>query len=946
MPKNSSISKFFATAFVILTACAIASIITMVIFYKVEIAGMNPTPLPTVPVTTPGPPPVMRLPTNLVPERYKIFLQPHLYTKIIEEVNVTSPNQTMLFTGNSTVDFHCVQGTDIIYLHSLNLVVSRPSVRDEDKNKLIKVIDMKQQKNETNFLEIHLEDVLEAGGNYSLFLAFAGEISPNLNGLFVSTYIEGHPAYEGDTDADRFLAATNLQPSEARTVFPCFDEPEMKAEFDVTIIHRHGTKALGNEKPADSKFIDDEWQYTRFYPTPKMSTYLFAFAVSEFDSVSSYHDRVLIKTYARPEAIRAGHAKYAADITGRVLTFYEKRFGIKYQQKKLDQIALPDLAPAAMENWGLITYEQGGLLFEDGVSSVLHKEMIITLIAHELAHQWFGNLVTMKWWNDIWLNEGFATYMSYFAINSVEPTFQMTEAFILNDLHSAFEADALETSHPLSPPQDEVQDAYQIEMMFDAITYCKGAIVLRMLADIVDQRVFDNAVKRYLSDFSYRNTDQNDLWEYMQREVDEDGGHTDVAKVMDSWTKQIGYPVITINTTTGEIYQKHFLFNDSSESNLWWHIPIRVMSKTSESTFVWLDTSDTVKKEQFLSKKGEWILANVNCAGYYRVNYNQENWERLLTQLEGNKDRIPLINRGQLIDDAFNLARAKLVDVTLALNSTRFLRNETEYIPWESAVRNLQYFVLMFDRSEVYGSMQMYLREQVRDLYDFFRNETDNSIVPPAHSAQHNQITAIEVACSNGLPECISMATKMYASWMKGNDSTNYINPNLRSVIYCQAVAAGGKEEWEFAWDRFQSSSDISEKEQLRRALACTKKIWLLNRYLEYTLDPEKIRLMDVASTIGYIAENVAGQALAWNFIRAHWEYVRQGHAASLILGVTSRFSTQFELDELERFANDYELRSAARAVEQAIEQTRVNIQWISENKDAVLEWFERETSS
>ncbi|KAM7002050.1 alanyl (membrane) aminopeptidase-like b [Tautogolabrus adspersus] len=946
MAKKSSVSKGIAAAFVILTVFALAGIVTMVILYKTQISTMNPTPRPTILPTTPGLPPVMRLPTNLIPQNYKVFLQPHLYTKIIEEVNVTSPNQTMLFTGNSTVDFHCVQKTSTIYLHSSDLAVSGPVVMDKDQNEVIHFSTMKYHDDGSNFLEIHLRDALDAGGNYSLFLAFKGEISQGLDGLFLSTYVEGHPAHEGDTNADRFLAATNFQPSDARRVFPCFDEPEMKAVFDVTIIHRRDNIALGNSGQSDSIILDEEWKYTRFHPTPRMSTYLFAFAVSEFESVSSAHERVDIKTFARPEAIALGHAQYAANITGKVLTFYEKHFGINYQQKKLDQIAMPDLAPSAMENWGLVTYEQGGLLFEEGVSSLLHKELIITLIAHELAHQWFGNLVTMKWWNEIWLNEGFATYMSYFAIDHVEPTFKMLEAFTLSDLRTAFEEDALETSHPLSPPEEDVQANYQSLMMFDAISYSKGAVVLRMLADTVDERVFNKGIKSYLADFSFKNTDQNDLWKYIQKAVDEDGGHTKVAKVMDTWTRQIGYPVITINTTTGDIYQKHFLFNDSSESSLWWYIPIRVKSSKSESTFVWLETSDTVKKDEFISKSGEWILANVNCTGYYRVNYNPENWQRLLTQLETNRFRIPLMNRGQLIDDAFNLARAKLVDVTLALNSTRFLRNETEYLPWESAVKNLQYFVLMFDRSEVYGPMQAYLREQVEGLYNFFRNETDNSQVPTDHSLQHNQITAIEVACSNGLPDCIAMATKMYAKWMNSDNSTNIIHPNLRSAIYCQAVAAGGKEEWEFAWDRFQSSSDTSEKDQLRRALACTKKIWLLNRYLEYTLNPEKIRLMDVASTIDYIAQNVAGQALAWNFIRAHWEYVRQGHAATLVEGVTSRFSTQFELDELERFAVQYELQSAGRAVDQAIEQTRVNIQWISENKEAVLEWFERETAS
>uniref|UniRef100_A0A3B4UQW0 Aminopeptidase n=1 Tax=Seriola dumerili TaxID=41447 RepID=A0A3B4UQW0_SERDU len=913
MPKQIHISQAIAATFVVLTVSAIAGLVTMIIMYQSELSTMNPTPPPTIPSTTTAPPPVMRLPKNLIPESYEVVLWPHLYTQITEVINVTSPNQTMLFTGNSTVNFHCVQRTSTIYLHSMDLNVSDAKVKDRDKNLNIAVTSMYYHEDQSDFLVVELNSALMAEGNYSLFLSFNGEISEALDGLYVSSYMEVLTVF---ICIYRFLAATNIEPTLARRVFPCFDEPEMKAVFYVTIIHRQHTVALGNADICKKKLIikktviiHDGWEYTRFNPTPRMSTYLFAFTVSEDDficALSTFFHDILIQTFARPEAIKAKHVDYAANITGKILTFYEKLFGIDYTQQKLDQIALPDLNPAAMENWGLITYQEGGLLYEEGVSSFLHKEVIATLIAHELAHQWFGNLVTMKWWNEIWLNEGFATYMSYFAVDHVEPSFNVKDTFVLSDLHTAFEEDALASSHPLNPPPQDIQTTFEIIEMFDPITYSKGAIVLRMLADVVDERVFNKGI-RVSKNFS----------SHFGLAVTEDGGHTEVAKVMDTWTNQIGYPVITINTTNGEIYQKRFLFNDTSESrfvlNLWWEVPIRVMSNTTGTQLAWLRTPEIMDK--FLSKHGGWILANVNCTGYYRVNYNPENWDALLTQLETNPHRIPLMNRGQLVDDAFNLARAKLLNVALALNSTRFLRSEKAYLPWESAVRNLKYFVLMFDRTEVYGPMQAYLREQVRELYG-------NMNFTGGFSGLGGKKSQTKTT------------------------QTNTIHPNLRSVIYCQAVAYGGKAEWEFAWKKYQSSSDISEKEQLRKALSCTKTIWLLNRYLEYTLDPEKIRLMDVASTINYISENVAGQALAWNFVRGHWEYVSQGDAAMVIEGVTSRFSTQFELEELERFATDYALGSATRAVYRAIEQTQVNIEWVGENKDVILEWFERQLSS
>ncbi|XP_061775890.1 aminopeptidase N-like [Nerophis ophidion] len=941
MPKIAS-SKGFAAAFVVLALSVIGGIVTMIIMYKTEISTMNPTPRPTYPSTTLAPPPEMRLPTSLVPENYNIFLKMDLYSQIVEEVNVTTPNQTLLFSGTSLVRFLCVEKTKSIFVHSLDLLISDAVVKNEGENKEIRILSMKHHQDQSDFLEFELNEALEEGRTYSLFVSFSGNMSDELHGLYVGTYDERHARSQSPTH--RFLASTNLQPTAARRVFPCFDEPQFKAVFDVTIIHRRKMTALGNAESSGSDKLDEDWMETRFHSTPKMSTYLLAFTVSELKASPAAHERVIIQIFARPEA--RGATVYAANITGPILKFYEKRFEINYLQKKLDQVALPDLSGAAVENWGLITYDEGVLLYESGVSSLLHRETISYSIARQLAHQWFGNLVTMKWWNEVWLKEGFATYMSSQALDDVEPTFKAGEMNIMSELHAALEQDALASSHPLSVPHGDVLSTPQITALLDDLTNYKGAVVLRMLADAVDQRVFNKGVQQYLSDFKHGNADQNDLWKCIQKAVHEEGGHTDVTTLMATWTEQIGFPVVTINTTDGEVYQKHFLFNTSLESSLWWFVPIRVSSNTSATSLVWLENDKTVKKDQFVSKHGEWILANVGCVGYYRVNYDPKNWDRLLTQLQSNPQRIPVMNRGQLIDDVFNLARANLVDVTLALNFTGFLRNETDYIPWQSAVWNFEYFVLMFDRSEVYGPMQAYIRDQVKGFYGFFRNLTDHSAVPQDHYQQHSQITAIDVSCSNGLPECVHMATTKFHDWMNSNSSENNIHANLRSVVYCQAVAAGGEKEWEFTWNKFQSSKESSEKDQLRRALSCTKEIWLLSRYLEYTLDPEKIRLRDVTSTISDIARNVAGHGLAWNFLRANWDYISQGGGAKLIDRVTRRFSTAFELEELENFATNNDLGSSSRALDQAIERTKVNIQWVADNKATIVDWFRSRSDS
>uniref|UniRef100_A0A4W5R4C7 Aminopeptidase n=1 Tax=Hucho hucho TaxID=62062 RepID=A0A4W5R4C7_9TELE len=923
------ISKVLAIATVVMTVSSIGGIITMMIVYETERIKTNPTPPPTPNATIvypTGPPPNLRLPGNLIPERYDIVLQPRLYT-----VMNNATNQSLIFTGNSTVYFRCVEKTKTIFLHSKQNVTD-VTVKDCDNKKTINVENTILYNNESNFLEIRLEAVLQEDGNYSLFTAFEGELLDDLAGFYMSSYKK-----ETSTKDD---TKTQMQPTDARKVFPCFDEPAMKAKFEVTIIHRFGTHALiKNPRPDGNSTFSESWEVTRFQTTKKMSTYLLAFTVSDFDFIGSKHERVDIKTYARPEAIKAGHAKYAADITGNILAFYESKevFGMQYPLSKLDQIALPDFSAGAMENWGLVTYRETALLYEEGVSSTSNKEWIATVIAHELAHQWFGNLVTMTWWNDLWLNEGFATYISYMGVDHIEPKWNIKDLIVLNDIQTVFQVDSLASSHPLSSRADDVQTPSDITELFDSITYSKGAAVLRMLADYLKDKVFMDGLKEYLQAFQYSNAVHKDLWEYLQKAVNKNGGHIKVAEVMETWTMQMGYPVITINTTTGDISQEHFLLIQPSDYNFTWHVPINVMKEGSAPTSQVL----AVPK----AEDGKWVLANIDCMGYFRVNYDPENWDRLLSQLETNIHEIPLINRGQLIDDAFNLARAKRINVTLALRTTKYLRNDTEYIPWESALRNLDYFILMFDRSEVYGPMQAYMRKQVGGLYQHFENFTT---VPEDHSEQYNQINAISVACSNDIEDCQKLAKKLFDNWMT-NETSNPIQPNLKATIYCQAIAAGGEKEWEFAWGKFQNATLASEKDKLRFALSCTRKIWLLNRYLEYTLNPDKIRKMDSVSTINYIARNVAGQAIAWNFVRANWNYIRGIMSfGRLIEGVTQRFSTDFELQELRQFQSDYneeELGSASRALEQAIERTQANIKWVKENKQTVLEWFRRESS-
>ncbi|XP_075362623.1 aminopeptidase N isoform X1 [Mycteria americana] len=889
-----------------------------------------------------------RLPTTLMPESYEVTLQPFL---------TPNANGTYIFTGNSSVVFVCREATDLILIHSnkLNYTMQgsfHASLQAVDGSK-VPHISRTWLVIPTQYLVVQLKSPLQQGQRYRLFSTFTGELADDLAGFYRSEYVDSN-------GVKKVVATTQMQAADARKAFPCFDEPAMKANFTVTLIHPPDHDAISN-MPAKSTWQQDIdgkiWNVTEFETTPKMSTYLVAFIVSQFINTQNLSGNVMIRIWGRPMAIRNGQGDYALTVTGPILNFFEKHYNTPYPLPKSDQVGLPDFNAGAMENWGLVTYRENSLLFDNAYSSVGNKERVVTVIAHELAHQWFGNLVTLRWWNDLWLNEGFASYVEYLGADSAEPSWNIKDLMVLKEVYPVMATDALATSHPLSFREDEINTPAEISEVFDSIAYSKGASVLRMLSDFLTEAVFKEGLQSYLHTFAYGNTVYTDLWAHLQEAVKKNNVSLpgSISNIMDRWTLQMGFPVVTVNTVTGNVIQQHFLLDPTSTVqrpsvfNYTWIVPITWMTHNTSGDRYWLTNVSETKAEFKVSSSG-WLLLNLNVSGYFRVNYNMENWAQLLQQLRTNHQVIPVINRAQIIDDAFNLARAKHLNVTLALDTTRFLSQETAYMPWEAALNNLHYFQLMFDRSEVFGVMTKYMRKQVTPLFNHYKGITHNwTTIPDGLMDQYNEINAISTACSYGLAECQNMATNYFLQWQK-DVSSNPIPPNLRSSIYCSIVATGGEEAWDFIWQRFKEATVVSEADKLRTALSCSPHPWILNRYLQYTLDPSKIRKQDATATINSIASNVVGQPLAWDFIRGNWKMLFSQYGGGsfsfsrLILAVTQRFSTEFELLQLEDFKADNQdvgFGSGTRALEQALERTRANMAWVKENEKTVLAWFQ-----
>ncbi|XP_078097230.1 aminopeptidase N-like [Mustelus asterias] len=968
MAKGFFISKTLLVVAILAALAALATIIALAVLYAEEknapdspgTGSPSDSPGTGSPPDSPGTgsppdspgtgsPPIgndpwdrYRLPGTLFPVHYQLSLWPRL-----------QPPKRFTFSGNSTVFFRCKQETDLILIHCNKLQLKRfgkqlAQLEAVDGSTTPDILDSWLQNN-TQYLVLKLSSKLSTSKKYSLHTQFEGALADDLSGFYRSEYTN-------ETGHRRTIATTQLQPTDARKAFPCFDEPAMKATFNITLYHKQEHSAISNMPAINNHTIlhnGSEWIVTTFGQTPKMSTYLLAFIVSDFTFRHADANGTLIRIWARDQAIQEGQADYALNVTGKILSYFEHYYNISYPLPKSDQIALPDFNAGAMENWGLITYRETALLYHPQLSSAGNKERVLMVIAHELAHQWFGNLVTIKWWNDLWLNEGFASYVQYLGANEVEKAWNVKDLIVLDDVYRVFAVDALASSHPLSSKENEINTPAEINELFDAISYSKGASVLRMLSSFLGEHVFTAGLTSYLREFAYGNTVYKNLFSHLQAAIPNSNLPGTVDYIMSRWTLQMGFPVVTINTQNGTISQKHFLLDPNSivtrpsQFNYTWIVPITWMKGSSRQNMIWLSKSQ--ENSKMISNGKDWILANIDVTGYYRVNYDEGNWEKLVQTLLSNHTTLPVINRAQIMADSFNLARAKYRTTTAALNTTKYLFKEREYIPWEAALGNLAYFKLMFDRTEVFGPMKDYMKQQVTPLYCHFKTKTGNWTKSPTDlMEQYNVINAVSVACGYGFQECQEMARGMYRKWME-TTGANLIPVNLKTSIYCNAIAAGTEKEWDFAWGKLQNTTIATEAAKLRSALSCTKQPWLLNRYLQYTLDPTKIRKQDATSTIVSIASNVVGQPLAWDFVRAKWKYIFEQYGggsfsfSGLIERVTQRFSTEFELQQLEQFKKDNEqigFGSGTRALEQALERTKANIKWLSENQEAVNNWF------
>ncbi|KAL6465983.1 hypothetical protein MHYP_G00261160 [Metynnis hypsauchen] len=861
----------------------------------------------------------MRLPQAASPLHYDLLIHP----------NLTSLD----FSGSVKIQVKVHEETNTIVLHSKDLNITKAALlaSAEGEGQIVKVLEYPAYQ---QIALVSDSTVLKKGGVYFIELEFVAKLSENFNGFYKSTY----RTREGE---ERVLASTQFEATSARAAFPCFDEPAFKADFSIRIRRESRHISISNMPKLRTVALPGGLFEDQFDVTVKMSTYLVAFIVCDFLSISKNTEHgVKISVYTIPEKI--DQAGFALDAAVRLLDFYDDYFDIPYPLPKQDLAAVPDFQSGAMENWGLTTYRESALLFDPQKSSASNKLGITTIIAHELAHQWFGNLVTMEWWNDLWLKEGFAKFMEFVSVNITNPELQVEDSF-LRKCFEAMEVDSLSSSHPVSTP---VENPAQIQEMFDDVSYEKGACILHMLREFLTPDHFKSGIVQYLKQYSYQNTVNTHLWESLTTKKHSED-ELDIKAMMETWTLQEGFPLITVDVKGRQVRlnQERYLKGEdpSRTSGFLWHVPLTYVTSNSATVhrFLLKNKTDVL----YLPEEADWVKFNVDMSGYYIVHYEGSGWDNLITLLKHNHTALSSNDRASLINNVFQLVSVGKLLLDKALDLSLYLSRETEIMPVMQGFSELVPLYKLMEKRDMEAlenQMKGYIMHLFRGLIDRQAWTDDGSV-----SERMLRSYLLLFACVRGHPPCVSTATQLFNKW-KESDGNMSLPIDVSHAVF--TVGARTEEGWDFLFKKYRESLSTSLKSRIKSALSSSplthKLIWMMEQSLEGSL----MKTQDLPYVVTSVSNNPKGYKHAWDFLRANWHSLVKkfdlgSHSiAHMITGVTSQYSTREMLEEIQKFFSSLTAETGAelRCIQQALENVEENIRWMDKNLLLLQAWLDK----
>ncbi|KAG8375703.1 hypothetical protein BUALT_Bualt10G0128100 [Buddleja alternifolia] len=839
-----------------------------------------------------------RLPKVAIPKRYDLKLKPDLIA--------------CKFAGAVKISVDVVADTKFLVLNAAELSINPKSVTFTSNNKVMEPVDLELCEGD-EIVVMEFKESLPIGVGL-LSMEFEGTLNDRMKGFYRSSY-----EHNGEK---KNMAVTQFEPADARRCFPCWDEPACKATFKITLEVPSELVALSNMPVIEEK-LNGNLKTVYYQESPIMSTYLVAVVVGLFDYVEDHTpDGIAVRVYC--QVGKASQGKFALDVAVKTLGLYKEYFEVPYSLPKLDQVAIPDFAAGAMENYGLVTYRETALLYDDKHSAAANKQRVATVVAHELAHQWFGNLVTMEWWTHLWLNEGFATWVSYLSADSLFPDWKIWTQF-LDESTEGLRLDGLAESHPI---EVDINHAGEIDEIFDAISYRKGAAVIRMLQSYLGPECFQRALASYIKKYACLNAKTEDLWSVLEEESGEP-----VNKLMNTWTKQQGYPVVSVKVKdqTLEFEQSRFLLSGSHGEGQW-IVPITLCcgSYDARKSFLLQTKNETVDVKEFLGNSGHsWIKVNVDQTGFFRVKYDEDLSARLRDAIE--KKCLSTSDKYGILEDYYSLSTACQQSLTSLLALMSAYREELDY----TVLSNL-----ISIASKVARIVADAAPELLSDIKLFFINLFQNSAErlgwEPKQGESHldamlrGELLTALASFEHDLT--LNEASRRFNIFLDDRNAP-VLPPDLRRAVYVAVVLNASKSN-RSGYDsllRVYRETDLSqEKTRILGSVASCKDPQIIHEFLNFLLSSE-VRSQDAVFGLSVSRE---ARETAWSWLKDNWDHITKTYGAGFLVtrfisAIVSPFSSNEKAEEVEQFFSSRMKPYIARTLKQSIERVHINAAWV-----------------
>jgi puromycin-sensitive aminopeptidase len=852
-----------------------------------------------------------RLPRHIVPVRYDLRLEPDL--------------TAATFQGRETVTLSVLEPTTSILLNAADLIIERAQLEGPHGQRLDGAIELEEPLERCRLTF----PIGITPGSWRLHLSFRGTLTDKLRGFYRSTYTD--PSGKIKT-----LAATQFEATDARRGFPCWDEPDFKATFSVTLVVEPSMAAVSNGR-VESETLEEGKKVVRFADTIVMSTYLVAFVVGHIEPTSpTFVGKTPIRIWCVPG--KQELASFGQDVATASLKFFEEYYGIPYPGDKLDLLAIPDFAAGAMENLGAITFRETALLVDQRNGTHGELERVADVVAHENAHMWFGDLVTMSWWNGLWLNEAFATFMEMLAVDTWKPQWKRWETFCISRA-AALSVDGLLSTRPVEYPVRAPKDA---DAMFDVLTYEKGASVLRMLEQHIGPDLFRNGVRDYLRRHAYGNADTNDLWVALG-----DAATFSVPAMMTGWIFQPGYPVITAELTaetTLTLKQERFAYlptdaRSSPPPPSIWHVPIqlRVLSQDETETVRMLLTGQDTYVT--LASAPKSVLVNEGGHGFYRVRYGPVLRAKLLA---AGIARLAATERFNLINDSWATTVAGLTSLADYLDLTAGFSDDRDKNVWAILIDSFAFLNRLIEPNQR-PALQAFVRQRVQPAFSAVGWTTklgEDDLI--------RQLRGELVAAMGRLGNDPAAQTRASELYETAKQDPTAVDPNLLPALVSILAFTGDAARYDEFAERFRTAKTPQEERRYLFSLTAFRQSELLGKTLERTLNGQ-IRLQDAPAIVSAVMGNVYGKELGWEFVKTHWdrmdrEFPKQG-LRRMCGGITALATPALEAD-VRAFFSSRKIDLGGRTLEQYLEQLRITVRFREQHASRLQEYLVAHTAS